>query len=180
MTLRKRKRTRSLRGSRTHGYGRIGQHRKGGQRGGKGKAGGQKHDWTHTVAKDPKRYDKHGFHRPEQIRKQLRTINIGEIATHLDRFTEAAPDPKGPPTQIDLTPHGYDKVLGGGTVHIPLTVTAPIFTHRAAEKIKTAGGKVKGEVLPGPEKQTTPKPKTTKPKPKAKPKPKPKTKTKQS
>ena len=33
MTIRKPKRVRQRRGSRTHGYGRIGQHRKGGQRG---------------------------------------------------------------------------------------------------------------------------------------------------
>ena len=173
MALRKQKRTRRFRGSRTHGYGRIGQHRKGGQRGGKGKAGGRKHDWTHTTAKDPKRFGKHGFHRPTQIRKQYRTINVGEIAAHLDRFTEATPDPKGSPTPIDLTSHGFNKVLGGGTVPFPLVVTAPVFTHRAAEKIKTAGGKVKGEVLSGPEKpKTEPKVKTTKTK--AKPKAKPK------
>lgn len=171
MTLRKQKRTRRFRGSRTHGYGRVGQHRKGGQRGGKGKAGGQKHDWTYTTAKDPKRYGKLGFHRPTQIRKQYRTINVGEIAIHLAKFTEATPDPKGPPTPIDLTTHGYNKVLGGGTVPFPLQVTAPLFTRRAAEKIKAAGGKIKGDILPGPQKPTTsPKAKTTKTKPKAKPK----------
>jgi large subunit ribosomal protein L15 len=161
MALRKPKRTRKHRGSRTHGYGRIGQHRKGGQRGGKGKAGGQKHDWTYTTAKDPKRYGKHGFYRPMQIRKQHRTINVGEIATHLDKFTEATPDPKGAPISIDLTAHGYDKVLGGGTVSFPLKVIAKIFTRRAADKIKAAGGTIKGEVQSGPEKpKTKPKPKT--------------------
>ncbi len=180
MALRKPKRTRKLRGSRTHGYGRIGQHRKGGQRGGKGKAGGQKHDWTYTTAKDSKRYGKHGFHRPAQMRRQHRTINVGEIATHLGKFTEAAPDPKGPPIPIDLTAHGYDKVLGGGAVPFPLQVVAPFFTRRAADKIKAAGGKIKGEVISGPEK---PKAKATTAKPKAKAttaKPKTKTKRKRS
>jgi large subunit ribosomal protein L15 len=181
MTLRKQKRTRRFRGSRTHGYGRIGQHRKGGQRGGKGKAGGQKHDWTYTTAKDPKRYGKQGFHRPEPIRKHHHTINVGDIASHLDRFTEATPDPKGSPTLIDLTSHGITKVLGGGTVPFPLVVTAPLFTHRAAEKIKTAGGKVKGDVLPAPEKpKTAPKEKPAKTKPKSKPKAKPKAKPKRT
>ncbi len=168
MALRKPKRTRRLRGGRTHGYGRVGQHRKGGQRGGKGKAGGQKGKWTHTTAKDPNRYGKHGFHRPTQIRKHHQTINVGEIATHLDRFTEVTPDPKGAPTSVDLTAHGYDKVLGGGKVPFPLQVIAPFFTRRAADKIKAAGGKIKGDVLPGPDKTAKPKTKTTTAKPKAK------------
>jgi hypothetical protein len=129
-----------------------------------------------------------------QIRKQHRTINVGEIATHLDRFTEATPDPKGTPIPVDLTTRGYHKVLGGGSVPFALKVTAPLFTRRAAEKIKSAGGKIKGDVLPGPEKTAKPKAKTTTSKPKAKtttskpkaktttskPKAKPKTKRKSS
>ena len=35
------------------GYGRVGQHRKGGGRGGKGKAGGRKHFWIQTLKYNP-------------------------------------------------------------------------------------------------------------------------------
>jgi len=147
MALRKEKRVRRYRGSRTHGYGRIGQHRKGGQRGGKGKTGGHKHGWTYTVAKEPDRYGKHGFNRPLKLRQRLRTINVGEIVNRLETFTGGAPPPKSGPIPVNLTAHGYDKVLGGGAVSLPLAVTAPLFTRRAAEKIRAAGGTVEGKVL---------------------------------
>jgi large subunit ribosomal protein L15 len=177
MALRKEKRVRKRRGSRMHGYGRIGQHRKGGQRGGKGKTGGKKHDWTYVTAKDPKRFVKHGFHRHDKLRQSHQTINVGELDTNIDRFTKEAPSPEAGPITVDLTAHGVDKVLGAGNITIPLTVTAPLFTHRAAEKIKAAGGKVKGNIQeptkhPAPSLQPKP---TGAPKPKPKPKPKPRT-----
>ncbi|MEM4427493.1 MAG: 50S ribosomal protein L15, partial [Zestosphaera sp.] len=42
-----------MRGSRTHGYGRVGQHRKAGSRGGRGAAGLHKHKWTWVVKYHP-------------------------------------------------------------------------------------------------------------------------------
>ncbi len=180
MAIRKPKRVRRYRGRRTHGYGRIGQHRKGGQRGGKGKAGGHKHDWTYVTAKTPDRYGKHGFHRLDELRQAHNTINVGDLNRNLTQFTEGKPIDKDSPVTIDLTAHGYDKVLGAGKLSIPLAVTAPLFTHRAAEKIKAAGGKVKGTIQeptknPAPSLQPKEKPTT---KPAAKPKSKPTTKAK--
>lgn len=170
MTVRKPKRVRQHRGSRTHGYGRIGQHRKGGQRGGKGKTGGKKHDWTYVTAKTPDRFGKHGFHRYGKLRQSHNAINVGDIARQLPRFTSGKPATKEAPIAINLEEHGFDKVLGAGTISIPLTITAPIFTHRAAEKIKAAGGKVNGTI----QEPTTHKAPSLKAKPKPKPKPKPK------
>ena len=40
---------RKQRATRYHGWGQVGQHRKSGGRGGKGKAGGRKHFWIRTV-----------------------------------------------------------------------------------------------------------------------------------
>ncbi|MFX1342140.1 MAG: uL15 family ribosomal protein [Promethearchaeota archaeon] len=180
MTVRKPKRVRQYRGRRTHGYGRIGQHRKGGQRGGKGKTGGKKHDWTYVTAKTPDRFGKHGFHRYGKLRQSHNTINVGDVMRQLPRFTSGKPATKGAPIAINLEEHGFEKVLGAGTISIPLAITAPLFTHRAAEKIKAAGGNVKGTIQE-PTKHKAPsliaKPKPT-PKVAAKPKPKPKTKAK--
>ncbi|MFX1319875.1 MAG: uL15 family ribosomal protein [Promethearchaeota archaeon] len=180
MSTRKPKKVRKMRGSRMHGYGRIGQHRKAGQRGGKGKTGGKKHDWTYVTAHDPDRFGKHGFQRYTKLRQDHTTINVGEIARSLPRFTEGKPAAKGEPISIDLTTHGYDKVLGAGSITVPVAVTAPIFTHRAAEKIKAAGGKIKGSVQeptkhPAPSLTQPPKP-APKPTPKAKVEPKTKPK----
>ncbi len=178
MVVRKPKRVRQRRGSRSHGYGRVGQHRKGGQRGGKGKTGGKKHDWTYVTAKDPDRFGKHGFSRPTKLRQSFQIINIKDIVRNLPKFTEGKPPAKGAPISINLTEHGYDKVMGTGTITIPLAVTAQLFTHRAAEKIKAAGGSTKGKIQeptkhPAPSLQPKPEPK-----PKAKRKPKVKSKTK--
>ncbi len=182
MSTRKPKKVRKMRGSRMHGYGRIGQHRKGGQRGGKGKTGGHKHDWTYVTAHDPDRFGKQGFHRHTKLRQSHTTINVGEIARSLSQFTEGKPATKDAPISIDLAAHGYDKVLGAGSITVPISVTAPIFTHRAAEKIKAAGGKIKGSVQeptkhPAPSLTEPPKP-APKPKPKPKAKGEPKTKPK--
>ncbi|MFX1561998.1 MAG: uL15 family ribosomal protein [Promethearchaeota archaeon] len=166
MAIRKPKSVRRRRGSRTHGYGRIGQHRKAGQRGGKGKTGGKKHDWTYVTAHDPDRFGKHGFRRPPTLLKRPRTINVGDIALHLDRFTEGTTPPKDATIPINLTEYGYDKVLGSGSITIPLAITAPVFTQRAAQKIKAAGGSTKGTVQ-APAKEKTPK---AEPDAKAKPK----------
>jgi len=97
MTLRKPKKVRQRRGSRMHGYGRIGQHRKGGQRGGKGKTGGQKHDWTYVTAHDPDRFGKQGFTRYSKLRQDHVTINVGDIARNLAKFTEGKTPEKGAP-----------------------------------------------------------------------------------
>ncbi len=180
MAQRKPKKVRKRRGYRQHGYGRIGQHRKGGQRGGKGKTGGKKHDWTYVTAHDPNRFGKHGFHRQDELRQSHTTINVGDIVRNLSHFTEGKASTKAAPISIDLAAHGYDKVLGAGRISIPLTISAPLFTHRAAEKIKAAGGKIKGTVQ-DPTKHTapslreppkpSPKPKTARvTKPKVKPK----------
>jgi large subunit ribosomal protein L15 len=179
MSKRKPKKVRKMRGSRVHGYGRVGQHRKGGQRGGKGKTGGKKHDWTYVTAHDPDRFGKHGFHRHTKLRQDHTTINVGEIAGKLPQFTEGKPADTDAPISIDLAALGYDKVLGAGSISVPITITAPLFTHRAAEKIKAAGGKIKGSVQeptkhPAPSLATPPKPE---PKTKAKRKPKTKRKT---
>ncbi|MFX1564967.1 MAG: uL15 family ribosomal protein [Promethearchaeota archaeon] len=180
MAIRKPKQVRKRRGYRQHGYGRIGQHRKGGQRGGKGKTGGKKHDWTYVTAHDPDRFGKHGFHRHDKLRQTHTKINVGDIARNLAQFTEKKAPTKGTPISIDLAAHGYDKVLGAGRISIPLTISAPLFTHRAAEKIKAAGGKIKGTVQDptkhtAPSLREAPKP-APKPKRKAKPAVKPKTK----
>jgi large subunit ribosomal protein L15 len=165
-----------------HGYGRVGQHRKGGQRGGKGKTGGKKHDWTYVTAHDPDRFGKHGFTRYGKLRQDHTTINVGDIPRNLSKFTEGKPSSKDTPLTIDLAAYGYDKVLGAGRISVPLTISAPLFTHRAAEKIKAAGGKIKGTVQEptrhtAPSLREAPKPPAkAKAKPTAKPTPKLKTK----
>ncbi|MEM2955643.1 MAG: 50S ribosomal protein L15, partial [Nitrososphaerales archaeon] len=60
------RKTRKLRGSRTVGYGQVGQHRKSGSRGGKGKAGLHKHKWSWTVKYAPNYFGRDEFKPPRR------------------------------------------------------------------------------------------------------------------
>lgn len=139
----KKRKTRKKRGSRTHGYGQVGQHRGGGQRGGHGKAGLRKHKWTHTIKYAPERLRKHGFKPPK--RKEVCAINVGkldeQIISILDN-KQAKKTKNG--IRVYLNRLGYDKLLGKGQVTHPLIVRVESYSKSAAEKIEKAGGKILG------------------------------------
>lgn len=137
------RKTRKQRGSRTMGYGRVGQHRKAGGRGGKGKAGGRKHFWIQTVKYNPERYMRIGFKPPSSLEPRPETINIGELedlalkAFGAERIKAAAE-----PLDLDLNEMGYGKLLGRGEVRVPLRVRVSAHTPRALEKIVATGGEI--------------------------------------
>jgi large subunit ribosomal protein L15 len=137
----KKRKTRKKRGSRTHGYGQVGQHRGGGQRGGHGKAGGKKHKWTHTVKYAPERFGKYGFKPPR--RREISAINVGELDQKISQLTanKKAKKTKGG-IKLDLDKLGYDKLLGRGQVTQPLIIHVDSHSESAARKIEEAGGKV--------------------------------------
>lgn len=144
MVVRRNKKSRKFRGSRTHGYGRVGQHRKGGSRGGKGRATGRKHGhmWSYIIKYEPNRFGKHGFNRPQELVREPRTINIGELDENIDfLFKNKIAEYEGDQIVIDVTKLGLDKVLGKGKITRPLIVKAKSFTMSAIKKIEEAGGK---------------------------------------
>ena len=73
------RKVRKQRGSRYMGWGQVGQHRKAGGRGGKGRAGGRKHFWLRTVKYEPERFKKKGFLPPSAKMGVPTTINVGEL-----------------------------------------------------------------------------------------------------
>jgi large subunit ribosomal protein L15 len=131
----KERKTRKMRGSRTHGYGRIGQHRDAGSRGHR-KVGRHKHLWSYVVAHEPNYFGKHGFTSPRSLKRKEKVINI----TKLDEIAVLSTE-KGK-THVDLTSLGYTKLLGTGKITKPLTVTVSACSKTAEEKIKKAGGQV--------------------------------------
>jgi large subunit ribosomal protein L15 len=139
----KKKKTRKQRGSRTMGYGRVGQHRKGGGRGGKGKAGGRKHFWIQTVKYHPDRFKKIGFKPPSALEPRPETINVGELedlamsTIGVEWFKTAAGQ-----LELDLTKRGYEKLLGKGDVKVPMKIRVSAYTSRALEKVEAAGGEI--------------------------------------
>lgn len=120
---------RKTRGSRTQGYGRIGQHRDSGSKGAR-KVGRHKHLWSLIVTSEPHYFGKHGFTSPQSLHSKENAINL----IKLDQITQ------GP--QIDLTKLGYTKLLGRGKITKPLTINVAKYSKSAQEKVAKAGGRI--------------------------------------
>ncbi len=120
---------RKFRGTRTIGYGRIGQHRDSGSKGNR-KVGRHKHLWSKVVTSQPDYFGKHGFTSPQSKHRIENTINL----TKLDQMATGA--------EVNLTELGYTKLLGTGKLTKALTVQVPAASKSAAAKIAQAGGKL--------------------------------------
>jgi len=144
VVVRRRKKTRRLRGrTRTMGWGRIGQHRKSGSKGGFGAAGMHKHMWTWVVKYAPTWFGKHGFNPPEGLEVETVEINVGEIAEKLEEWLRSGQARReGDIVVVNLAEMGYNTLLGRGRIDRPVKVIVPRATERAVEKIKAAGGEV--------------------------------------
>ncbi|HYA77613.1 MAG TPA: uL15 family ribosomal protein [Verrucomicrobiae bacterium] len=127
---------RKFRGSRTQGYGRIGQHRDSGSKGHR-KVGRHKHLWSLVVTKETGYFGKNGFTSPQSLHRQVNTINLKK----LEEIAKTG--------HINLTALGYTKLLGTGKVTKPLTVHVSSYSKSAAEKIKKAGGEIVGSPVNG-------------------------------
>ena len=128
----KERKTRKMRGSRTHGYGRIGQHRDAGSRGHR-KVGRHKHLWSYVVTHEPDYFGKKGFTSRQSLMRKENTINIAQLS---ELPLEAGV------AQVDLTSMDYTKLLGTGKITKSLTITVAACSKTAAEKVEKAGGKI--------------------------------------
>jgi large subunit ribosomal protein L15 len=129
---------RKKRGSRTCGYGRVGQHRKSGSKGYR-KAGRHKHGWTYVIRYEPDYFGKKGFTSPKSLKETVKAINVGELDEMLEKFQPKEEEGK---IFVDLEKFGVTKLLGAGKVSKPLIVKVASCSKSAAEKIKEAGGQI--------------------------------------
>jgi len=120
---------RKTRGSRTQGYGRIGQHRDSGSKGAR-KVGRHKHLWSLVVTSEPNYFGKHGFTSPKSLHTKVNAINLGK----LDQLAQGS--------EINLSEMGYTKLLGSGKMSKPLTIQVASASKSAVEKVAEAGGKL--------------------------------------
>ena len=125
---------RKFRGSRTQGYGRIGQHRDSGSKGQR-KVGRHKHLWSYVVTHEPDYFGKSGFTSPKSLHRKENPINLKGLE-------EIAKTSQGEKPQINLKEMGYTKLLGTGTITKPLTIHVESYSKSAAKKIKEAGGEI--------------------------------------
>lgn len=138
---RKNRKIMKKRASRKCGQGHHRTHRGKGQRGGKGMAGICKSRWTWAIKYSPHHFGAYGFKLPPEARTEYNSINLSEIEEKLEFFAAAgAAEKKGKLYEVDLLKAGYEKVLGGGRLSIPMKIKAEMFSEKAKEKIASAGG----------------------------------------
>ncbi len=147
------KKIRKKRGTRTVGYGRVGQHRKTGQRAGRGKTTQWKSSKKSYYLKqkelgfpDPDwKKGKQGFKRPQDMVRlsKVNTINVKDLDTKIEDLVDQEIATKsGNAYNINLSNLNVQKILGRGEINKKLNVTVKKASKKAIEKIEAAGGKV--------------------------------------
>ncbi len=142
-----------MRGTRTQGYGRVGQYRKAGQRAGKGKTTQWKKSKKSYYLKqkelgfpDPDwDFGKRGFKRPQDINRiyQVNALNIKELDSKIEDLTlKNVATKTGNTYTINLKDINVQKILGRGVINKKINLTVDKASKRAIEKIESAGGKV--------------------------------------
>jgi len=142
-----------MRGRRTHGYGRVGQHRKSGQRAGRGKTTQWKKSKKSYYLKqkelgfpDPDwDFGKKGFKRPQDIVRiyKVNTINVKDLDQKIDSLVIGKKATKSGNTySINMNEINIQKILGKGEINKVINLTVNKASQKAIEKIEGAGGKI--------------------------------------
>lgn len=125
-----------MRGSMTHGAGKKAR-RGAGLKGGRGRAGANKHRFVQLQIKGGKHahltakpFGRRGFTSKSRTLPDV-TINVGDLEA---RFAGES--------EVNLTAAGITKLLGSGNVGAKFTVKVDKATETAVQKVKAAGGKV--------------------------------------
>ncbi|MBA7529416.1 hypothetical protein ES705_21614 [subsurface metagenome] len=135
------RKVRRQRGSRTHGWGQVGQHRARGGRGGTGKAGLDKHKWSWVIKHDPTYWEKKGFVSTKTLGKKVSIINVGKLDALANKLeSEKKLERKEKKIFLDLESLGYDKLLGTGEIAKPMLVKVASYSEAASRKLEEAGG----------------------------------------
>ena len=137
MTSKKRRQ----RGSRTHGGGSHKNRRGAGHRGGRGRAGRDKHEFHNY---EP--IGKSGFDRPEKVKEEIAEVDVRELDEDAALLAaEGVAEETDGGYRIDareVVDEDADavKVLGAGQVRNELDLVADAFSDGAVEKVEAAGG----------------------------------------
>jgi large subunit ribosomal protein L15 len=150
---RKLKKTSKLRGSRTFGYGRQGQHRKTSQKGER-KAGRHKGGWTYVLRYKPDYWGKKGFRSVQSLHRKVNVINVGNLGSLVEKLeAQNQLERKDGKILLDLNKLGFTKLLGTGNIIEPMLVKVSAHSSSATKKIEEAGGQILAESKEATEKQ---------------------------
>ncbi len=138
MTVKRRKKSRSMRGVRQHGFGKT--HRGAGHRGGRGKAGtGKKADQKKPNVWKTEYFGKSGFVR-FRTKKSVRVINLSTLEDKLDVFFDKGFAKKeGDFIAVDLAKAGYSRLLGFGKIKHKFKISVASASKAVVNKLEKAG-----------------------------------------
>ena len=136
---------RRFRGSRTCGWGKSGQHRESGRRGGFGRAGRYRHKKSYLIRHKEFVHMKYvgmkGFVSVAQKRKPYRSLNLIQLSAMIERLIEEKKvQYENQIPVVDLETLGFTKLLGSGAIVRPIRVKVASCSESAQKKIKDAGG----------------------------------------
>lgn len=134
----KNRKIRKKRGSRTQGWGRVGQHRKTGSRG-RRNPGRHKALWSWVLRYNPHYFGKKGFISHRNVKRKSEELNVGSLDEIVEKLHI---EKKTGRFFIDLESLGYAKLLGSGRITKPLAVKVASCSRSAVEKLEKAGGQV--------------------------------------
>jgi len=141
----RRRKVRHLRGSRTNGWGKSGQHRESGRRGGFGRAGRYRHKKSYLIKHNEFVHMKYagmkGFVSVAQKSKPYRSLNLIQLSAMVEHLIEAKKvQYENQIPVVDLETLGFTKLLGAGAILRPIRVKVARCSESAQKKIKEAGG----------------------------------------
>lgn len=136
------RKTRNKRGSRTCGYGQVGQHRRSGTKGRK-KSSFDKGGWTYITKYKPGYFGKKGFTSRRSVHQKATVINVGALEDLAKRLAAEERLPKRDEKNLlDLEALGYDKLLARGKIRKPVLVKISFYSKIASKKIEEVGGQI--------------------------------------
>ena len=128
-------RTRKFRGLRTHGRG-IKAGRGAGKQGGRGNAGLHKYKFKSMLIYAPDHFGRHGFKRPPEIVRELRSVNVGALDGLAAELEAAGALRREDDAWVaDLSKVGIDRLLGGGEAARSWRVYVAHASAHAREKV---------------------------------------------
>jgi len=143
----------TMRGRRTNGYGKVGQHRKTGQRVGRGKTTQWKKSMKSYYLKQKREgfpdpdweMGKKGFKRPQDLNRiyKVNTLNVKDLDLKIDTLVlDKKATKSGNTFNINLKEINIQKLLGKGEINRTINISVKMASKRAIEKIEAAGGKI--------------------------------------
>ena len=147
--IKKKKKSKKLRGTNTHGWGSRKKHKNAGNRGGIGMAGsGKKADQKKSLViklYGNKYFGKQGITSKSTKKDKRKSMNLEQIQKNFESIMKKFGDNK----KINLKNY---KILGSGEIKQPVEITAKEFSKSAKEKIEKVGGKA---IITGTKKEKT-------------------------